>query len=94
MLRFLGDLAADPPAPFEPGSNGGDDLLNLLAWCASAAGVAGLLIVGMQLALQLRRGEPGEAGDYFRGAVYVLLACIIAATAGPLVTMFGPFGLS
>lgn len=69
------------------------ELLGYLAWGATAAGVAGILIVGMQLALQLRRSEPGEGATYFRGLVYVLLACVLASTAGPIVEFLGPLGL-
>ena len=78
--------------PFDPGADA-DFLLNLLAWCASAAGVAGVVIVGIQLALQLRRGEPGEGSSYFRGLVIVVFACLMATTAGPVVSFLGPLTL-
>ncbi len=47
----------------------------------------------MQMALQLRRGDPGEGGEHFRGVFFVVLACVIATTAGPLVTFLGDLTL-
>ncbi|MFJ4534676.1 hypothetical protein ACIP39_01650 [Streptomyces tibetensis] len=82
-----GRLAAYTPTP-DAGA-----ILGVLAWCASAAGVAGLLIVGMQMAIQLRRGEPGEGGTYFRGFFFVTLACLLATTAGPIVAFLGDLSL-
>ncbi|KIF69145.1 hypothetical protein HY68_11975 [Streptomyces sp. AcH 505] len=78
--QFLADYA--PPTD-------ANTILGLLSWCASACGVGGLIIVGMQMALQLRRGEPGEGGAHFRGVFYIVLSCLIATTAGPLVTALG-----
>jgi hypothetical protein len=68
-------------------------LLGFVAWCASAAGVVGLLIIGMSMAVQLRRGEPGEGGTFFRQTFIVIVACLIAATAGPLVSFVNLFTL-
>ncbi|MFD7502288.1 hypothetical protein [Streptomyces sp. NPDC059850] len=68
---------------FNPGTEGAE-LLGILAWCVTAAAVAGLMIVGLQLALQLRRGEMGEGATYFRGGVIVMAACTIGATARPI----------
>ncbi len=82
-----GLLAAYNPTP-DAGA-----ILRVLAWCASAAGVAGLLIVGMQMAIQLRRGEPGEGGAYFHGFFFVTLACLLATTAGPIVAFLGDLSL-
>lgn len=80
------------PGPFSPGIEG-DVPLDILAWCASAAGVGGVIVVGTQMALQLRRGEPGEGGVHFRGMFYVLGASVLASTAGPIVAFLGPLGL-
>jgi hypothetical protein len=77
---------------FDPGADA-DFLLGLLAWCASAAGVAGTIITGTLLALQLRRGEPGEGSTYMRGLFFVFTGCILAATAGPIVKFLGPLTL-
>jgi hypothetical protein len=86
--RFLADDDGTYNPPWQA-----DTILDLLAWCASAAGVAGLLIVGMNMALQLRRGEPGEGGEHFRGVFFVAFACLIATTAGPLVMFLGDLSL-
>ncbi|GGV74428.1 hypothetical protein [Streptomyces thermoviolaceus] len=77
---------------FTPGSDA-DFLLGVLSWCASAAGVAGVLITGMLMALQLRHGEMGEGASYMRGLFFVMLGCILATTAGPIVKFLGPLTL-
>ncbi|MGW4088095.1 hypothetical protein ACWEGS_34320 [Streptomyces sp. NPDC004822] len=77
---------------FDPGADA-DALLEILGWCASAAGVAGVITVGTQMALQLRRGEPGEGAFHFRSLSIVLGACVLAATAGPVVSFLGPLTL-
>jgi hypothetical protein len=101
--RLTSFLLDDPPAidrapipTFNPLSGGSEamDLLNLIAWCVSAAGVGGLLIVGIQMAIQMNRGTPGEEADHFRGLVMVALACVVGATAGPVVQIFGDLGLT
>ncbi|MDX3850994.1 hypothetical protein [Streptomyces sp. AK02-01A] len=74
---------------FDPGADA-NTLLEILGWCASAAGVAGLIIVGTQMALQLRRGEMGEGAGHMRSLFIVLGACVIAGTAGPIVSFLGP----
>lgn len=82
-------LAADtytPPA-------GAHVILNLLAWCVTAGGVFGLLVVGINMAVQMNRGEPGEGGAHFRGASIVVIACLIGTTAGPLVAFLGDLSL-
>lgn len=91
MIRHT---AAHPvlAATFDPGADA-DFLLGLLAWCASAAGVAGILFTGILMAVQLRRGEPGEGASYLRGLFFVLVGCVLASTAGPIVQFLGPLGL-
>ncbi|MFC8349729.1 hypothetical protein [Streptomyces sp. NPDC057280] len=79
-------------AGFDPNPEGGQ-VLGLLAWCASAAGVGGLIVVGIRMSLQLRRGDPGEGGEHFRGVFYITLGCLLAATAGPLVAALGDLSL-
>jgi hypothetical protein len=79
-------------AGFDPGADG-DQILGILAWGASACGVAGLIIIGIQMALQLRRGDPGEGGEHFRGVFFVALGCVLATTAGPLVTALGTLSI-
>jgi len=74
-------------------SAGAHTIINTLAWCATAAGVFGLMVVGINMAIQLNRGDPGEGGTHFRGVFFVALACLIAMTAGPLVTFLGDLSL-
>ncbi|MFI2350836.1 hypothetical protein ACH492_28170 [Streptomyces sp. NPDC019443] len=88
LVPTAGTLAAT----FTPGPEA-DELLGILAWCSSAAGVAGVITVGMMMALQLRRGDPGEGGEHFRGLFFVMLACVLASTAGPIVNFLGPLSL-
>lgn len=97
MVSALLRALAAPPLPpakdintYQPAAEAGQ-LLGYLAWGASAAGVLGLIIVGTQLSLQLRRGEMGEGATYFRGFFIVVGSCVVAATAGPVVG-FLPLG--
>ncbi|MGW2232589.1 hypothetical protein [Streptomyces sp. NPDC001759] len=85
VARFLADT-------YTP-SEGAHTIINTLAWCVTAAGVFGLMAVGINMAVQLNRGEPGEGGAHFRGVFFVALACLVAATAGPLVTFLGDLSL-
>ncbi|GLY24668.1 hypothetical protein [Micromonospora sp. NBRC 101691] len=84
-----------PPPVYDPagGNAYANGLLDLLAWCVTAAGVAGLIIVGIMMTIQFNRGVPGDESDHFRGLTIVLLACVLGAAAGPLVTYFGDLGL-
>ncbi|MFF5173327.1 hypothetical protein ACFY3U_11895 [Micromonospora sp. NPDC000089] len=72
----------DPNAPIV-------QLLTLMAWCVSAAAVIGLLLTGMTLASQLRRGALEERTEYTRQIAFVMAACMLATTAGPLVEALG-----
>jgi hypothetical protein len=91
QLLFHGPFLADG---FDPNAGGeATSVFGVLAWCASAAGVGGLIIIGMQMALQLRRGEPGEGGVHFRGVLFIALASVLATCAGPLVSFLGDLGL-
>ncbi|GGM14733.1 MULTISPECIES: hypothetical protein [Micromonospora] len=65
------------------------DLLGLLAWAGTAAGVAGVLITGTMMAVSMKRGESSE---HLSRLGLVLCGCILIATAGPLVSWF--FGTS
>ncbi|MFI1539450.1 hypothetical protein [Streptomyces anandii] len=79
-------------ATYSPPTGAGT-ILGILAWCATAAGVAGLLIVGLNMAIQLNRGDPGEGGAHLRGVFFVILGCLVASTAGPLVAFLGDLSL-
>jgi hypothetical protein len=72
-------LLAGPPAAV---TNELNYVLGIIAWLATAAGVMGLLIVGIRMAVSLRAGQGQEHLVQF---ATVLAACVIAATAGPLV---------
>ncbi|MET7987936.1 MULTISPECIES: hypothetical protein [unclassified Streptomyces] len=59
-----------------------DYVLGIIAWLVTAAGVAGLMIVGSRMALAVKSGEFEEHLNQF---LMVLGACVIGATAGPIV---------
>jgi peptidoglycan/LPS O-acetylase OafA/YrhL len=77
------ELAYTPP---EETTQRLDQVLGYLAWLVTAAGVAGLLIVGTRMALALKTGD---AEEHLRAYLIVLGACVIAACAGPLVEFVG-----
>lgn len=91
MTVFSGSalLAADTYNP------SGDlaTLIGLLAYGVSAASVFGLIAIGINMAVQLNRGEPGEGSSHFRAMFFVMLACLIGTTAGPLVSALGDLSL-
>ena len=94
VVSHLPMLLADRPPPYHPTGEAKeslDDLLSWLAYGASAAGVLGIIIVGTNMALQLRHGEMGEGASHFRGFFIVMIASVLATTAAPLVQWFGPF---
>ncbi|MFF6781852.1 hypothetical protein [Streptomyces sp. NPDC012510] len=73
-------LAYTPPAETTKGL---DQVLGYIAWLVTAAGVAGLLIVGSRMAVALKTGN---AEEHLREYLIVLGACVIGACAGPIVT--------
>ncbi|BCJ62029.1 hypothetical protein [Micromonospora endophytica] len=82
-------LLFSPPAVEEYTVNTNPDgavskLLDFMAWLVSAAGVTGLLITGATLASQLRRGALEERTEYTKSIAFVLSACLLATTAGPI----------
>ncbi|MGW3283884.1 hypothetical protein ACWDR3_04455 [Streptomyces sp. NPDC001002] len=91
-VQFLADKPKPDDPVYEPTWEA-DYLINLLAWCATACGVAGLIIVGIQMSIQLNRGEPGEGASHFRGFFFVTLGCLVATSAGPLVSFLGDLRL-
>ncbi|SER74752.1 hypothetical protein SAMN04487983_102183 [Streptomyces sp. yr375] len=74
----MNPLAIDPTvtAPL-------DDVLALLSWLVTAAGVGGLLWLGASMALSVRSGQ--SVGDFMESFLMVMVACSLAVTAGPLV---------
>ncbi|GGV18305.1 hypothetical protein GCM10010260_67620 [Streptomyces filipinensis] len=63
-----------------------DTVLGYLAWLVTAAGVAGLMIVGTRMAIALKTGD---AEEHLKEFLIVLGACVIAACAGPIVQFVG-----
>ncbi|MEI5523934.1 hypothetical protein WB401_18870 [Streptomyces brasiliscabiei] len=78
-LHTAATTLAAPPAAV---TNQLNYVLNILAWVVTAAGVCGLMIVGSRMAVSLRSGEGDEHLSQF---AMVMGACVIGATAGPIV---------
>ncbi len=57
-------------------------LMDIVAWTATSACVAGIAVVATMMAIQHHRGMGGQ---HWAGLGYVLAACVLIATAGPLV---------
>jgi hypothetical protein len=74
-----GALAEGPPAGVAAQL---DFVLGIIAWLVTAAGVAGLMIVGSRMALAVKTGDVEEHLSQF---LMVMGACVIGATAGPIV---------
>lgn len=80
-------LLAAPPNPGTgvppPGAGKFLTVLQWGAWLVTAACVGGIFIVAGSMAIRHRRGDGGaEAAS---GLVWVLLACVLVSSAGPLV---------
>ncbi|MFI7602620.1 hypothetical protein [Actinoplanes sp. NPDC049681] len=59
--------------------------LGLVAWAGTAAGVAGVLITGMMMAISHKRGETSE---HMSRLGMVLGGCVLVSVAGPVVNFF------
>ncbi|MEV6017937.1 MULTISPECIES: hypothetical protein [unclassified Streptomyces] len=81
-MTALHTLAATPLAVQAEVTHQLDFVLGIIAWLVTAAGVAGLMIVGSRMALAVKSGEFEEHLNQF---LMVLGACVIGATAGPIV---------
>jgi len=68
-----------------PGSEGLLTILGWAVWIALALGVLGVIIAGITMMLQVRRGEGGE-GLVRLG--WVLAGCVVVAGASGLVAAF------
>ncbi|WP_413807659.1 hypothetical protein [Streptomyces sp. OE57] len=62
-----------------------DTVLGVLAWAGTAAGVAGILVTGVMMAMSVKRGEGSE---HLSRLGMVLGGCILVAAAGPTVQFF------
>ncbi|MCM3908066.1 TrbC/VirB2 family protein [Trueperella bernardiae] len=78
MVDVLSAIAVDPAQP--PGTEGIQTIIGWLAWIATALGVVGIIIVGVTMFFQNRRGEGGEAAGKL-GWVLAGLVLITAASA-------------
>ncbi|AVH57135.1 MULTISPECIES: hypothetical protein [Streptomyces] len=76
-------LLAAPYVPDSDVTGPLNQVLGYMAWFVTVAAVAGLLIIGSRMAISLRGGEGSEHLTQF---AVVMGACIIGATAGPIVS--------
>lgn len=60
-------------------------VLGIAAWAGTAAGVVGIIVTGVMMAVSMKRGEGSE---HMSRLGMVLGGCILVATAGPIVTFF------
>ncbi|MDB5243867.1 MAG: integral rane protein putatine [Spirosoma sp.] len=82
---LLGNVVPNP-TPVVPPQAGG--LLTILNWATGIGlliGVLGVIIVGISMAIQLRRGEGGEAVARLG---WVLMGCIVISGASGIVRAF------
>ena len=68
-----------------PGSQGLLTILQWAAWIALALGVLGVIIAGITMMIQVRRGEGGEG---LAKLGWTLAGCVVVAGASGLVTAF------
>lgn len=68
-----------------PGSEGLLTILKWAAWIALALGVLGVIIAGITMMIQVRRGEGGEGLSKLG---WTLAGCVVVAGASGLVTAF------
>jgi peptidoglycan/LPS O-acetylase OafA/YrhL len=57
-------------------------LMDIVAWSATCACVVGIAIVAAMMAISHHRGTGGQ---HFASLGYVMAACILIGTAGPIV---------
>ena len=57
-------------------------LMDIVAWTATSCCVVGVAIVAAMMAIQHHRGMGGQ---HFASLGYVMAACILIGTAGPIV---------
>lgn len=79
-----------PPSVYNPGTGSAPPalmiqaqlILDIIAWAATAACVAGILITAALMAISHHRGGGSE---HFASLGKVMAACVLVATAGPIV---------
>ena len=92
QVATLTAVAGPGPAPsvFNPGTGSAPQalvaqaqlILDIIAWSATAACVAGVLITAALMAVSHHRGMGSE---HFGSLGKVMAACVLVATAGPIV---------
>jgi hypothetical protein len=60
-------------------------VLGIAGWAGTAAGVAGVLVTGMMMAISVKRGEGSE---HLSRLGMVLGGCVLVSTAGPIIEFF------
>jgi len=60
-------------------------VLDLAGWAGTAAGVTGIMVTGIMMAVSVKRGEGSE---HLSRLGMVLGGCILVATAGPVISFF------
>jgi hypothetical protein len=83
-------MPAPSPSVYNPGTGSAPQalvtqaqlILDIIAWSATAACVAGVLITAALMAISHHRGMGSE---HFGSLGKVMTACILVATAGPIV---------
>ncbi|NLU77210.1 hypothetical protein HCA58_02140 [Micromonospora sp. HNM0581] len=101
--RAVARIAAMPQAPDnlavavpQPDTGGGlpeglaervSQVLGLVSWTGTAAGVVGILLTGSVMTISHKRGESSE---HVSRLGMVLGGCILVAMAGPIVTWIFP----
>ncbi|GIJ75745.1 hypothetical protein SAMN05443287_103628 [Micromonospora phaseoli] len=93
VLRAPGNLGVEVPTPDTDGelpdglADRVSQVLGLISWGGTAAGVVGILITGAVMAISHKRGESSE---HMSRLGMVLGGCILVAMAGPIVTWIFP----
>ncbi|MET4927061.1 hypothetical protein P3L51_32695 [Streptomyces sp. PSRA5] len=84
---YLATSEVPQPEPKAPGelADAVNTVLGIASWAGTAAGVAGVLITGVMMAVSVKRGEGSE---HMSRLGMVLGGCILIAAAGPVVTFF------
>ncbi|WP_367318316.1 hypothetical protein [Streptomyces sp. HUAS ZL42] len=83
-VNYLATADVPQPAKKAPGdlANKVNLVLGIAAWAGTAAGVAGVLITGIMMAVSMKRGEGSE---HLSRLGMVAGGCVLVATAGPTV---------
>lgn len=82
--------SGDPGSVFNPGTGQAPSglvnqvhlLMDIVAWAATSACVVGIAIVATMMAISHHRGMGSQ---HFASLGYVMAACVLIGTAGPIV---------